>query len=136
MRKYLLLAAPLALAACSDDAAEAPMVEEEAMVEEDVAAMTTANGTLPGTHDVTGPDGIITAATLNPDGTHSTVDADDNVLEEGTWSVVDGKTCFTNSLDVDQEEPMCWEETAPGEDGSFTATNEDGVEITVRPTTM
>ncbi|WP_340589304.1 hypothetical protein [Erythrobacter alti] len=136
MKKILMFAAPLALVACSEAAVEEPVVEDDAMAEGEVAAMVTANGTMPGTHEVVGPDGSVGTSVLNADGTHSSYDADGNVTEEGTWWVADGQTCFSNTLDPDEEGPTCWDETPPAEDGSFTATNTDGESVTVRPVAM
>ena len=136
MKKFLIFAAPLALVACTEEAVDEPMVEDDAMATEEVAMMTTANGTLPGTHEVVGPDGTVGSSTLNADGTHWSTDADGNMTEEGTWYVADGQTCFTNTLNPDEEGPTCWDESAPAEDGSFTATNAEGEQVTVRPVAM
>lgn len=130
MRKIVLMAVPLALAACGQEAAvEEPAIEEEAAPE---AAMTTANGSAtPMTAQVSGADGPEGLSTLNADGTYQDLDADGGVVAEGTWAVVDGKTCFTPSTEgVDGE---CWTESEPAEDGSFTATSDSGEEVTVTP---
>ncbi|WAT17923.1 hypothetical protein OZN62_13555 [Aurantiacibacter sp. MUD11] len=122
------LAAPILLVACAEEAVEEPVVEEE-VVEE--AAMVTANGTAAGTFSVTAADGTLSTSVLNGDGTYQDIDADGNVTEEGTWEVVDGKSCFTSN--AEGAEALCWSEGEPGEDGSFTATSDAGDEVTVSP---
>ena len=133
MRNLILIAAPLALVACSEEAVEEP-VADDTMAEAEVEApgMVTANGTAPGAYTVTSADGSTSMTTTNSDGTYQSMDADGTMTEEGTWAVVDGQTCFTsNEADA---EPECWDEGAPGADGSFTATRAgDGMEVTVSP---
>ena len=58
-------------------------------------------------------------------------DAEGNVVAEGSWAVVDGKTCFTPT--TEGVEAMCFTESEPAEDGSFTATPDEGGPVTVRP---
>lgn len=130
MRKLVLFAAPLALVACAQEAeVEEPAVEEVAEAE---AAMTTANGTaVPLSAEVSNADGPQGMSTLNADGTYQDLGADGEVVAEGTWEVVDGKTCFTSS--DEGSEAVCWTEGAPNEDGSFTATSDAGEEVTVTP---
>lgn len=131
MRKLILMAAPLALVACAQEAAvEEPVVEEEVAAPE--AAMTTANGTAtPMSASVSWSDGSQGMATLNADGTYQDLDADGAVVAEGTWAVTDGKTCFSPT--TEGVEAMCWTESEPNEDGSFTATSDAGDEVTVTP---
>jgi len=131
MRKFMILAAPLALVACAEEAVEEVPVEDE-VGETEAAAMTTANGTAPGTYTVTTADGTSGIAVLNDDGTSQDMDADGNVLNESTWAVVDGQTCFT-STGEDGETVECWTESEPAEDGSFTATSDEGEVVTVSP---
>lgn len=127
--RFLVIAASLAvLSACG------PAPKEQAAAEETVAAepaaMTTANGTVAGTYIITGPDGSEATSTINADGTYSGKAPDGSVIE-GTWAVVDGKTCFTTK--EEGAKPECWTEAAPGEDGTFTATSDAGETVTVRP---
>ena len=58
-------------------------------------------------------------------------DAEGNVVAEGSWAVGDGKTCFTPT--TEGVEAMCFTESEPAEDGSFTATPDEGDPVTVRP---
>jgi len=129
MRKIVLALAPLTvLAACSSEPAEEPVTEETAT---EAPAPSAANGSPAGVYEATAPDGTVTTTTLNPDGTYTDVDAEGATLAEGTWAVTDGKTCFTPT--TEGVEPMCYTETAPAADGSFTATPDSGDPVTVRP---
>lgn len=90
-----------------------------------------ANGVPAGTFTVTTADGTVFTAQLNNDGTYKDTAADGSVMAEGTWMVRDGKTCFTPT--TEGVEPECFTETAPGADGSFTATSDAGDVVTVMP---
>ncbi|RZV35253.1 MAG: hypothetical protein EX262_02620 [Sphingomonadaceae bacterium] len=127
MRKLILMAAPLALMACVEEA----QVEEETVAEEP-AAMTTANGTAAGTYDVSNDEGPAGKAILNADGTYQDFGADGSIVAEGNWEVVDGKTCFNPT--TEDVERMCWTESEPDENGTFTATSDAGETVTVTPT--
>ena len=121
MKKLILLAGPLALAACSE--AEAP-VEEEAVVEEAVAV-----DTAPGTYDYTTADGAVTGKiVMNEDGTY--VDNEVGKDEDtGTWRTGEGQTCFTSAAEGSEE--ICFTDSAPGEDGAWVSTAADGTAFTV-----
>ena len=132
MRKIALFVAPLVLAACAQEPAEdTTAVEEPVAAEPEAPAMVSANGSGPGTYEVTAADGTVTTAVLNADGTYTDMDADGAVTAEGSWAVVDGKTCFTPT--TEGMEAMCFTESAIAADGSFTATADDGTVVTVRP---
>lgn len=131
MKKLLfapLLAGVIGLAGCSE---AAPDPAPEPVAEETAAAPTVANGTATGTFEVTAADGAVMTAVINPDGTYSDTAADGTLVAEGTWAVVDGKTCFTPT--TEGAEAMCFTETAPAADGSFIATPDKGEPVTVRP---
>lgn len=131
MRKYIyapLLVGLVALAACSKPA---PAPAPEPAAEETAAAPAVANGSGPGTYEVVSADGSIGTSIINADGTYSDMDADGKVIAEGTWAVTDGKTCFTPT--TEGVEAMCFTESAPAADGSFTATPDKGDPVTVRP---
>ncbi len=130
MRRLILALLPLTvLAACSSEPAEEAVTEEPAAAEP--AAVTAANGSPVGAYEATAADGTVTTSTLNADGTYTDTDAEGAVVAEGTWAVTDGKTCFTPT--TEGVEPMCYTETPPAADGSFTATPDEGDPVTVRP---
>ncbi|HSG33730.1 MAG TPA: hypothetical protein VLA37_04285 [Sphingomonadaceae bacterium] len=126
MKKLILIAGVLAIAGCQAEPVEEPVVEEP-----EPAAMVTANGSPAGVYDATAPDGTVTTSTLNADGTYTDTDASGAVIAEGTWAVTDGKTCFSPT--TEGATAMCYTETAPGADGSFTATPDEGDPVTVTP---
>ena len=127
MKRFAVLIGVAALAACNQ---EAPVAEETAEPAAE-APVTVANGTPVGTFTVTNADGSTTTATINADGTYADSDADGKVTEEGNWAVTDGKTCFTPT--TEGATAMCYTESAPAEDGSFTATPDEGDPVTVKP---
>ena len=120
MKRLLAATAILALAACAEQEAEEAMVEEPA---EEAAAV---GG--PGTYEVTYADGSVGTLTTNEDGTFSATLGE----ESGTGTVAeqDGKVCF--DADGDEEGAVCWTNSEPGEDGSWTSTSDDGEVVTVR----
>lgn len=130
MRRIVLALVPLTiLAACSSEPAEEPATEETAATE--APALTSANGSPAGAYEAVAADGTVTTSTLNADGTYTDVDAKGAIVAEGTWAVTDGKTCFSPT--TEGVEAMCYTETAPAADGSFTATPDKGEPVTVRP---
>ncbi len=128
MKKYTILLAALAFTACSsepaEEATETPAAEES-------AAPVTANGSPAGNYDVTAADGTVSHTALNADGTYVDTDADGKVTAEGTWAVTDGKNCFSPT--TEGVTAMCYTESAPAADGSFTATPDEGDPVTVKP---
>ncbi|HEU0311160.1 MAG TPA: hypothetical protein VFR36_08090 [Sphingomicrobium sp.] len=135
MKNVLLAAvAVVALVGCqqpaesSDEAAAANDVTAVAP-EATPTAMVTANGTTPGTFEVTAKDGTKSQTVLREDGTYSDMDASGAEVAKGTWTVTDGKTCFDPDGD---EGATCYAETAVGADGSFTATPDEGDPVTVK----
>lgn len=126
MKKLIALASIAALAACSQKAEEAPVAADTV-----AAVETPAMGTAPGTYDVFAADGSPAGkTTINPDGTYEETDKDGKA-SKGTFAVKDGKDCFDEEGDVAD---VCWAVTAPGADGSFTATSADGKTVlTVKP---
>lgn len=118
----------LALAACGkkDDAA-APAPSDAAST----AAADAATAQLPtGEWDVSDAAGKkVLTSTINADGTY----ADDLVAGGRVAGIVkmkDGKTCFDPS---GKEPEECFTTSAPGADGSFTATDSKGGVLTVKP---
>jgi len=130
MKKIAIVAGLGLLAACSKPAPSEPAAEETVAATETAAAPGTANGSAAGTYTVVAADGTTGTSVLNADGTYTDTGADGKVAE-GTWAMVDGKTCFTGK--EEGAKPVCWTESAPGADGSFTATSDSGETVTVKP---
>lgn len=131
MRNIILVAAVGVLAACQSEPAEEPRAEEAEVAAAPEPAATVANGSQAGTYEVTAADGSVTRTVINPDGTYVDLAADGSVETEGTFTVTEGKTCFSPT--TEGAEAMCFTESAPGADGSFTATPDSGDPVTVRP---
>lgn len=131
MKTYLTLAAAtLALAACGNktdaDADTTPMATDTAMATP-MATTAAATGNMAGTYEVTMADGSKMTETINADGTYT--DVMDGKETRGTWRMDGEKACF----DPEGDKPeVCHTTTAPGADGSFTATTPDGTTMTVR----
>ena len=127
MKKILLVASFALLASCSgkNDTAAAPDATESAAATTAVAA----TGPVPGDYDVTGPDGTKLVATLAADGTYVDHDPAGKELEKGTWAVKEGKTCFMPAGKAE----VCYTDSAPAADGSFTATDAKGAVTQVKP---
>lgn len=130
MKKIVALAALTALCACNQNSAEPAAAPSEAATTAVAAGPTTANGSPAGAFSVTAKDGTVTTSVLNADGTYTDSDASGKVTGLGTWAVKDGKTCFTATKGSDSG---CYTESAPGADGSFTATPDKGDPVTVKP---
>ena len=135
MKKLILLAGLAALAACGQkqetaatDDANATVAEADANAAVSNAAMTTANGSAPGTFEVTTKDGKKAQSILNADGTYIDKNSD-GTESKGTWNVAGGKTCFDPEGD---EGPTCYTETSTAADGTFTATPDKGDPVTVK----
>ena len=90
-----------------------------------------ANGSGPGTYVITAADGSVTSTTLNANGTYVTAGSDGEITNEGTFAVVNGKTCFAPSAVGSSS--LCYTETTPGPDGSFSATGDDGTKVRIAP---
>ncbi len=129
MKRLATIAGFAVLAACSGGGGDAPEAEETPVVAE-ASGPAVANGSPPGTYIVITADGAENTSVINADGTFADT-APNGSMTTGTWAVVDGRTCFT--MDADGAAPECWTETAPGEDGSFTAVSDEGVSVTIKP---
>ncbi|MDP3675099.1 MAG: hypothetical protein Q8R44_08380 [Novosphingobium sp.] len=130
--KNLAMFAGLALLASCGSEAPAPEASApaDAAMPMDAAATPAAAGPTPGSYDVTGPDGTKLVATLMADGTYVDRDEAGKVLEKGKWAVKDGKTCFDDEGDKPE---VCYTDSAPAADGSFSATAPDGKVTQVKP---
>ncbi|WP_427968911.1 hypothetical protein [Altererythrobacter sp.] len=127
MRRRAIMMATVILAACSGGPAE------DSADTGTETAMTLANGSPAGTYYVAAADGTASLVTVNADGTYSQVTPEGTDAAQGTFEVVDGKTCFkTRSVGA---VPICYSETEPAEDGSYTATPDGGEPLSVKPYT-
>ena len=134
MKKLALIAGLALLASCGSKAPapEATASTDASLPMDAGATSAPAAAPTPGSYDVTGPDGAKLVATLMADGTYVDRDLSDKVIEKGKWAVKDGKTCF----DDDGAKPeVCYTDSAPAADGSFTATEADGKVTQVKPHT-
>ncbi|ANY20752.1 hypothetical protein A6F68_02252 [Tsuneonella dongtanensis] len=132
MRSILILsAAAIALAGCSQEAAE-PAPAEPA--EEVAPAPAAAAGPVVGTeYDATYEDGTKVKFTVNADGTYTASGPDGDV--KGAHSVEDGKHCFDPEGDGENLGKMCWTAEAADATGTFKATSDAGVTATSVPVT-
>ena len=127
MRASAYLALPLVLAFCSSQQVQAGPATAKAATK----GMVTANGSKPGTYNVKHADGAVTRTILSAAGTYRDLAANGKVEAEGKWTVSGGKTCFAPT--TKGAEAMCFKETPPAKDGSFTATPDKGKPVTVMP---
>lgn len=124
MKKLVIAASVLALAACAEPATDdaAPAVEE--------AAAPAANEG-PGTFEVTYADGSVGSVTTTAEGTFTATLGDQTAA--GTVTQADGKICFDAEGDDPEQPTRCWTNSEIGADGSWTSTADDGEVVTVRP---
>jgi hypothetical protein len=130
-KMFLIAASAVALAGCNKAAAPTDNAASNAAATAPApaaAAMVTANGSPPGTYDVTDKKGVKTVAKLMADGTFVDTDAKGKEIDKGTWNVTGGKTCFTPTGKTAE----CYKESAVGADGSFKATSDKGETVTVK----
>jgi hypothetical protein len=131
MKRLILVAAlPMALAACGEAAEES----DDTPTEEAAPAAEATPTSSAGTYEVTMKDGTKFTSVLNADGTYADTDADGKVQESGTWEDRDdGKTCFDSEGGDDKI--ICFTLGEPAEDGSMTATPDDGTDpLTIKKT--
>jgi len=130
MKKILISASILALAACSQP-------EEPAPIEEEVAEAPAAvdGGPLAGSYNTVDADGQSAVWTLAEDGTF-TLAAEGVDPVSGTYTNTTGEDGDTFCADPEGDEAgeTCWAISTPAEDGSWTATAEDGSVLTVNRT--
>ena len=124
MRTVVVLVAVSLAVSCSEE----PAMESE---ETSTVAVTTSNGSPPGTYHVSAADGSASLVTLHSDGTYSQITPEGTYPAQGTFEVVSGKTCF-KARQVGAE-PLCYTETERAADGSYTATPDGGDPLAVTP---
>jgi hypothetical protein len=126
---FIVTSMALALSACGKKE-EAPAVDAAASDAAAVASAPAAAAPMTGDFAVSDAAGKpLMTTTINPDGTYRDV-LPKGLPIAGVWKAKDGKTCFDPS-GKDPEE--CFTTSAPGADGSFTATGADGSVVTVKP---
>ena len=128
MKKFLIIAACGALAACGSNEAEEPVEP----IDTTATAGTTDTATtseMTGTYEMTMADGTVVRQRVNADGTYVDTDMQGNELERGTWRQQGSQLCYDDAGPGAEE---CWTGGTPGADGSFEATGADGTSITVR----
>ena len=130
MKKLVLVAALLALAACNGaDTDEADAPDDQAATEIDPNADAGFEAVAPGNYEVRHADGSIDQLTVLPGMTWAMVFADGEAAG-GTIFAQGGKNCFVTE---GVEGHQCFEGTEPDEDGVMEVTAEDGEVMTVRP---
>lgn len=84
----------------------------------------------PGTYSVTEVDGTKMTSVFAADHTYSNT-VHGEKTEAGSWSIVGGRTCLTPS-EGEGAVARCYTDSAPGRDGTFTATPDVGDPITIK----
>jgi len=125
MKKLALIAAVVALCACSQEAKEPA---NTGAIETPAPAETTAMDDPAGTYDVKRYNGGNGTTIIKPDGTYTDT-GPDGTTKSGTFARKDGKWCFDSEGD---EPEVCWTISEPGADGSFNATDPKGHTVTAR----
>lgn len=117
-----------ALSACGSPDPATDASADEAAATEDAAASEEVTELMIGEMAITYPDGTAVSLTVHEDGTYSRV-VGDGLPTAGIAKIVDGKVCFDPS---GADEAVCWSKGPTVEDGSFTATSDEGVAVTVQ----
>lgn len=128
MKKIILAASILGLAACSQPEEAAPVEEEVA----EAAPLGIDGGPLAGSYSTVDADGQSAIWELAEDGTFTlTAEGVDPVTGTYTNTSGDDGDTFCADPEGDDAGETCWAISPPGEDGSWTATAEDGSVLTV-----
>jgi hypothetical protein len=127
MRMLALGLAAAALAACDKGETVTGPVEQAAAAEPEPQPTSLAS---PGTYSVTEIDGTKMTSVFAADHTYSNT-VHGNRTETGSWAIVGGRTCLTPS-EGEGAIARCYTDSAPGRDGTFTATPDVGDPITVK----
>ena len=128
-RFMLLLAGPLAIAACSTQS-DMPSEQDDMMMPEPEAT-----GVMqPGLYGVGDGTQIYSQTRLNEDGTYADLNDAGEQVGGGTWVQRGEEMCFDPEGEGEDQQERCWLQSEPSEDGSFTTTRVDGSEsYTVTP---
>jgi len=117
-----------ALASCGSPDTATDADATDAVVAEETAATEEVTELMIGEMAITYPDGTAVSLTIQEDGAYSRV-VGDGLPTAGVAKVVDGKVCFDPS---GPDEAVCWSKGPTADDGSFTATNDEGVAVSVQ----
>lgn len=128
MKKLIALASVITLAACQQAEAPAPEPTEEAAA----VPLAIDGGPLAGTYNSVDAEGAKAVWTLADDGTFSlAAEGADPVTGTYTNTPNDDGATFCADPAGDDTPEACWAIGKPAEDGSWTATAEDGIVLTV-----
>jgi hypothetical protein len=127
MKALLPFVALAALAACNQSQSDAGPVEKAAAA--DPAPQPTSQAKA-GTFSVTQADGAKVTMVMGADHTYTNT-VGGQKIEAGIWSIVGGKTCLTPSEGAGAV-ARCYIDGPVGEDGTFTATPDQGNPVTVK----
>lgn len=123
MKKIVILAAVVALGACSQSSTE-PAPADSTVAEAPMPVVTPSpNVATAGTYEVTSTDGTVTMETLSADGTYVDM-TDGEQTDSGTWRVDGDKSCFTPA----SQEETCYTAAMPDADGNFAVMGPDGTQ--------
>ena len=129
MKKFTLICALAALAACSETET-APEAEATAEAPEAAVAEAPASWPIePGTYEYSRSDGTSGVNTVAADGTFSNAVTGGDV-ETGTWAQEGDLSCLTPA----EGEKRCYTFTPPDAEGNLTGTMQNGVTVTIRKT--
>jgi hypothetical protein len=126
MRKIVLIAGLVTLAACSKPAEAPAAVESSAAAVADASAA--ASESPAGDYTFVDKDKKAGKVSIAADNTY-TVTWPDGTSQKGVVAQKDGKACY--DPEGDKDPTMCWTNGKPAEDGTWVATNDDGVAVTV-----
>lgn len=128
MKKFLIIAACSALAACGSNETEEPVEPADTTIPAGTTDTATTSQ-MTGTYEMTMEDGTVVRQIVNANGTYVDTDLEGNELERGTWRQQGSQLCYDDAGPGAEE---CWTGGTPGADGTFEATGADGTSITVR----
>ena len=135
MRKVLIAASILALAACSQPAEQEPAAPAETATPEAAEPLAADGQPTAGLYKVTAADGTVFNEDVKADGTYVQTDADGTVIETGTWTQPspDRYCTIVDAAYVTEDNPAdekCNTESI-GDDGVWVSTNAEGETATV-----
>lgn len=121
MHKFVIFVATVALAACSESG--------EDQVDQTAEVQATTEGA--GLFDYSSADGTATGRMdMRADGTYTDYQ-DGAEPRTGTWYATESETCMRD--DAEGSEEMCWADSEPDENGTFTSTSPTGEVANVTP---